>query len=186
MKNKSTFMKNKKGMGMIIFFFIILFAILVIAFTAAIVVSVLNYGSDVVTPVMEGIGTVGDTNVSEASTYTFGTLDTLIGAAPWLLAFAIGAALIFSVVMVLSYSYHPNPMFIGVYFSFILLFIIFSIVISNAYEEIYTGTDEIATGLQSQVAVSNMILYSPVIFSTIAFITGIFFFAGRSNEGGSI
>jgi len=179
--------KDKKGMQGIIFFFIILFSILIIGFVAAITVGIIHYSSGVITPVMEGIGMVGPANVSEAATYSFGTVDTLVGALPWLLAFAMGASLVFSVVMVLSYSYHPNPMFIGVYFAFILLLIVFAIIMSNAYENIYTGTDEIAMELQNQVAVSNMILYSPVIFSTIAFITGIFFFAGRnSGEAGGI
>lgn len=175
--------KSKKGMGGIIFFFVVLFSILIIAFIAAVVISVIGYGSTTITPIMEDIGVVGDTNVSEASTYTFGVLDTLANAAPWLLAFALGAALIFTVVMVIAYSYNPNPMFMGVYFAFILLLIIFSIIISNAYENLYSGTDEIALGLQSQVAVSHMILYSPAIFSTIAFIAGIFFFTNRSSEG---
>jgi len=180
---------NKKGVIGIIFFFIILFAILIIGFIAVIVVSVFQIGSDVITPVMEDLGMAGDTNLSEASGYTFGVVDTLINSLPWLLAFGYALALIFSIVLVVSYNYNPNPAFIGVYIALILLLIVGSIIISNSYEDIYSGTDELALKLQSNTAMSYMILYSPFIMTLIAFITGIFLFAtnkDRETGGGFV
>jgi hypothetical protein len=176
--------KDKRGIMGIIFFFLILFSILILGFFAVVVVGVLDFSSEIVTPVMEGIGVVGDTNISEASTYTFGVADTFINAVPWLIAFAYVMALIFSIVLVLSYNYNPNPAFIAVYIAFILLLILGSIIISNAYEDIYSGTDEIALKLQSQVAMSYMILYSPMILTAIAFIAGIYLFAVKRNVDG--
>ena len=47
--------KNKKGVMGIIFFFLVLFTILIFGFIAVIVVGLLNYTSDIVTPIMEDI-----------------------------------------------------------------------------------------------------------------------------------
>ncbi|MFA6201194.1 MAG: hypothetical protein WC679_12400 [Bacteroidales bacterium] len=181
-----TIKKDKKGMAGIIYFFVFLFAVLILGFIAAIVLGIISYGSDQITPVMEGIGVVGDTNISEAAVYTFGVSHTMVNLMPYLLVFAFALALIFSVVVVVGYGQSSNPMFIGLYIALILLLIVVSIVISNAYEEIYNGTDEIAINLQEQTAMSYMILYSPTIFVIIAFITGIFLFAGKGESGGGV
>jgi len=180
--------KDKKGVIGIIFFFIILFAILIIGFIAVIVVSSLQIATDTITPTMKELGMVGDTNLSQASEYTFGVGNTLINSMPWLLAFGYGLALVFSIVLVVSYNYNPNPAFIGVYIALILLLIVGSIIISNSYEDIYGGTDELALKLQSNTAMSYMILYSPFILTLIAFVTGIFLFATNKNSdsGGQI
>jgi len=178
--------KDKRGFYGILVFFIILFSILIIGFIGAMVVSVLGFTSNEITPIMEDLGMVGDSNVSQASTYTFGVLDTLISSAPWVLAFAYLLALIFSIVLVISYDYNPNPAFIGVYIALIFLLILGAIIISNAYEDIYSGTDEVALGLQSQSALSYMILYSPLILTVIAFITGIYLFAGKGGSEVSV
>lgn len=174
--------KDKRGFFGILLFFIILFSILIIGFIGAIVISVLGFASDEITPVMEELGMVGDTNVTQASTYTFGVADTLIKSAPWILAFVYLLALVFSIVLVIAYDYNPNPAFIGVYIALIFLLILGSIIISNAYEDIYSGTDEIAMKLQDQTALSYMILYSPLILTIIAFITGIYLFSGKGGS----
>ena len=160
------------------------FTILILGFIAAMVIGVVDFASDTITPVMEEIGMVGEANVSEAATYSVGVIDTFVQSLPWLIAFLYLGALVFSIVFVVSYSHNPNPAFIGVYFALIILLIFGAIIISNAYEDIYTGTDEIATRLQDQTALSYMILYSPFILALIAFIAGIYLFAGRQGEGG--
>ena len=176
--------KDKRGVIGIIFFFMILFAILILGFIGAVAVGILDYTSDTITPVMEDLGMIEDTNISEASTYTFGVIDGFTQAIPWLLALAYISALIFSIVFVLAYNTNPNPAFIGLYLGFIILLILGSIIISNAYEEIYNGTDDIASRLQDNIAMSYLILYSPFILTVIAFITGIYLFAGKQNETG--
>jgi len=178
---------NKKGFMGIVFFILILFTILIIGFIGVIVVSLLDYTSEVVTPIMEDIGVVGSANISEASEYTFGTVDKLVNALPWLLAFSYVAMLIFSIIFVVSYNFNPNPVFIGIYFIFVILLIFGAIVMSNMYEDIYNSGDEvIGVGLQEQTAMSFMMLHSPWILSIIAFIVGIYIFAGKQgeNQGG--
>lgn len=174
--------KDKRGIIGILFIFIILFSILILGFIAAIVVGVIDFGSDTITPIMESIGVVEDANLSAAATSTFGVADTFVQALPWLIAFAYIMALVFSIIFALSYSYNPNPAFIGVYVGLIFLLIFGSIIISNAYEDIYNGNDDIASRLQSNAAMSYLIIYSPLILTIIAFITGIYLFSGRQGE----
>lgn len=175
---------NNRGIIGIILFFSILLIILIAGFSFVMITGVLDITSDAITPIMEDIGVVGDTNVSEISEYTFGVTDSIIQSLPWLVGFCYIAALIFSILFVVYYGQNPNPIFIGFYMILIILLIFGSIIMSNAYEEIYTGSDELATRLQDNVLMSHMILYSPFILTLIALITGIYLFAKPSEATG--
>lgn len=176
--------RNKKGIIGIILFFSFLFLALIIGFIAVIGVGVVDMVSDEVTPIMQELGMVGDVNLSEAADYTFKPANTFIQSLPWLVALGYIAALIFSIVFAMSYSYTANPAFIGFYFLVIILLIFGAIIISNAYQDIYTANDELASRLQENYLMSYMILYSPFILALIAFITGIYLFAGKQSTGG--
>jgi len=174
--------KDKKGQVIgIILFFLILLSILVIGFIGAIVIGIIDFGSDTINPIMKELGVVGDTNVSEVATYTFGTLEIINNTLPMLMGFLYVGALIFSIVFAIGYTFSPHPIFIGFYFLLIILLIFGSIILSNIYQDIYQGTDELATRLQSQTLLSFMILRAPYILTIIAAITGIYLFT-RSNE----
>ena len=175
---------NKKGVIGIIIFFVLLFLILIIGFIAAMAVGIIDFASDTVTPVLKDLGVVGDTNVSQAAEFTFGVTDKLVQSLPWVVGFLYVAALIFSVLFAISYKESPHPVFIGFYVILIILLIFGSIVMSNMYENIYMGTDEIAVRLQEQILLSYMILYSPAILSLIALLTGIYLFAKPAETGG--
>ena len=175
-------MENKRGAMGIIFFFILLFTILIIGFAAVIFVALGTYASDEITPIMQELGVVGETNMSAVSEVTFGTVDTIVGALPWLVAFSYVGMLIFSIVFIMSWNYNPNPVFIGFYFMLVILLIFGCIIMSNMYEDIYVGTDVLALGLQEQAAMSYMILYSPFIMTLMAFLVGIYIFAGKQTE----
>jgi len=175
---------NKKGNAIgIILFFVFLFLVLIIGFIGVMVVGVVDFAGDTVTPVMEDLGMIDSTNVSEAAEFTFGAVNTTVQAFGWLLGLLYVSALIFSIIFAISYSSNPNPVFIGFYFVLIILLIFGSIIMSNMYEDIYRGTDEIATRVQEQTLMSYMILYSPFILSMIALLTGIYLFA-KPGEGG--
>lgn len=175
--------KNKKGFMGFVFFFLILFTILIIGFIGVVVVSVFDYTSGVVTPIMTDLGVVGDANLSQAAEITFGTVDTLVNSLPWLLLFSYVAMLMFSVIFIISYDYNPNPAFIGIYFLFVVLLIFGAIIMSNMYENLLTTGDEvIGVGLGNQTGMSYMILHSPWILGLFAFIVGIYIFAGRQTE----
>jgi len=178
-------MKNKKGAIGIIFFFIILFVILILGFVTAILWSAIDIVSDEVTPIMEDLGVIGGANVSEASENTIGVADTFVQALPWIIAVGYVLALIFTLVFVFVVGYSPHPAFIAFYFMLMILLVFGCIIISNIYQDIYTGTDEMASRLQEQTILSYMLLYSPMIMFTIAIIGGILMFSRRSDsEGG--
>lgn len=180
-----TLKKDKRGIIGVVFFFLILFTILIIGFIAVILVSALGFASDVVTPIMTDLGMVSDANLSEASEYTFGTVDTLVSALPWLLTFAYVAMLIFSIIFVVSYQFNPHPAYIGVYFLFVVLLIFGAILMSNMYQDLYSTDDDIiGEGLRDQKSMSFLLIHSPAIFTLIAFIVGIYIFAGNKDNAG--
>jgi len=138
---------GKKGAIGIIIFFSVMLLILIIGFIVAMVWSIVDIASDEITPIMEGLGMVGDANVSQAAEFSFGVADTFVQAMPWLIALGYVMALIFTLVFVFIVGYSPHPAFIGLYFMLMVLLIFGCVIMSNMYQDIYTGTDEIATRL---------------------------------------
>ncbi len=181
------FKKSKKGgIGIIIFFFV-LFSVLVLGFIATIAWTVIDIASDEITPIMEDLGVVGATNLSEASQYTFGVVDTMVQALPWLIALGYVMALVFTLVFVFLVGYSPHPAFIAFYFALMILLIFGCVIMSNMYQDIYVGTDEMAIRLQEQTVMSYLLLHSPFIMAMIAVIGGVLMFARRSGlEGGAV
>lgn len=175
-------MKNKKAQTGIVIFFVILAIILVVGFVVAVLVAAGAWVSDEVTPVFTGIGIVGDTNFSHVGEVSVGTLNTIIQAAPWFVGFTYLFALLASILFVLSYDRSMNPMWLGAYFVFMIALILFAIIFSNAYQDLYEGDNEIALQLQSMTIISYLVLYSPYVFAVIAVIAGIFLFAGKQGE----
>lgn len=176
--------KDKKGVIGIIFFFIILFVILIVGFIAAILWGIIDFASDEITPIMTSMGMVGDTNVSEVSEYSFGVVDKTIQALSWVIALGYVMALIFTIVFVFVASYTQNKAFIGFYFVLMILLIFGCIVMSNMYQDIYSGNDEISMRLQEQTILSYMLLHSPFIMVLISIIGGVLMFTLPSREEG--
>jgi len=180
------FKKNKKGVMGIIIFFLILMTVLIIGFIAVMALSIIDIASDELTPIMTELGVVGETNLSEVGDYTFEVANTFVQALPWIVAIGYVLALIFTLVFVLVVGYNPHPAFIGLYLGLMILLIFLCIIMSNMYQDIYTGDDDIATRLQDQVTMSFLILHSPFIMALIAVIGGILMFGRQAtSEGGS-
>lgn len=177
--------KDKRGLMGMVFFFLILFTILIIGFISVMGVTLVVFASETITPIMEDLGVVGASNVSQASEFTFGTVDRTVQALPWLLTFAYLAMLVFSIIFVVAYKFNPHPAYIGFYLLFVVLLIFGAVIMSNMYEEIYLSNDPvIGEGLRDQASMSFLILHSPAIFTVIAFIVGIYMFVGTKEEGG--
>lgn len=174
-------MKNKRGAIGIILMFVALLLILVIGFVATIGWSILDIASDEITPIMKDLGMVDETNLSEVSTYTFGVVDGFIQSVPWLIALGYVLALVFTLVFVFVAGYTPHPAFIGFYLVLMILLVFGCILMSNMYQDIYTGQDEIATRLQEQTIMSFMILHSPFIMAFIAIIGGVLMFGMKNT-----
>jgi len=186
MLNKSL-IKNKKGGIGIILFFSVLLIVLIIGFIAVIVLAVIDIASDEITPIMTELGMVDNTNLSQAAEYSFGVVDTVVQSLPWIIALGYVMTLVFTLVFVFIVGYTPHPAFIALYIVLMFLLIFGCIIMSNVYQDIYTGTDELALRLQEQTIMSYLILTSPFIMSMIAIIGGILMFTRQStSEGGGM
>jgi len=179
---------DKRGVIGIILFFAILFIILIIGFIATIIIHTIDIAEDEVTPIMEDLGVLSinspnDVNMSHVGEMTFGNLSKVVNALPWLVGFSYIAALIFSVVFVIAFRQNPHPVYIGLYLIMAILLIFGAIIMSNVYENIYKGNNELSTRLHNDVLMSYMILHSPFILTIIIFLTGIYLIA-RPPEGG--
>ena len=177
---------NKKGAIGILILVIVLFGILLVGFSLAIIVGVIDIVSDEITPIMTDLGMAGDsTNLSEYSEYSFGTLNTFVQALPWIVAAGYIMALIFTIVFIFVVGYTPHPAFIAFYFALMVLLILGCILVSNMYQDIYSGTDDLALRLQEQTTLSFLLLHSPFIMVMIMIIGGILMFTRQSvTEGG--
>ena len=181
---------KKKGVIGMIILFIILLTVVIVGFMGVMIISSIDYVSDELTPIMTDLGIIdeggADINMSSIGEQTFGNLNKVVQALPMLMALAYGAALMFSLIFVLALDVTAHPVYIGFYFTLIILLIFGCVVMSNMYQDIYTGTDEIATRLQDDNAMmSFMILQSPFIMAFIAIISGIIMFTKtRVQEGG--
>ena len=177
--------KNKKGAIGIVLFFAVLLLVLVIGFIAVISWSVIDIASDELTPIMTELGVVGDSNISKYAEYGFGTANTFVQAMPWLIALGYIMTLIFTLVFVFIVGYNPHPAFFAMFFALMILLIFGAVIMSNMYQDIYTGTDDVALRLQEQTIMSHLILHSPFILAIISVIGGILMFTRQSsNEGG--
>jgi hypothetical protein len=177
-------MKNKRGFGGILLFVSVLLILMIIAFITSIGIGIIDYASDEITPIMKDFGVVGEANVSEAAEYSFGVVDSFVQALPWLTGFLLVLSLIFSVIFAVSISNGVSPAFIGVYLALVILLIFGGVILSNMYEDIYTGNDEISIRLQEQTINSFLILHSPWVITIISLFTGIYLFTRSDNEIG--
>jgi hypothetical protein len=178
--------EDRRGVFGIILFFVVLFTILIIGIIGVVLISSFDFASDTITPIMKDLGVVGDTNFSQVSDYTFGTMDRVVQAMPWVFAFIYVMMLVFSIILVVSYRESPHPIFIIIYFFLALLLIVGSIILSNTYQDLYNSNDsDIGNRIRSQTTMSFLIIHSPIILTTIVFIVGIYLFtSNKENYGG--
>jgi hypothetical protein len=176
-------MRNKKGniMG-IVFFFIALFLILFLGFVMVTGSAIVNWVFDEAVPELTNLGSVGSTNFTKIAEFTITPLNNIIQNFTWLTGVLYVLMLIGAVGFAFAMKINPSKWLIGFFFMSVFILIIASMFMSNIYEEFYTGTDELATRLQEHVILSFMILYAPMIFTIISFISGIVMFSGMQQE----
>ena len=173
---------NKKGQMGIVWLFVIFIAIIVVGFVLALLMSFFKWGTETITPIASDLGMIDNTNVSQIGGTAFGVLNTIAGILPMLVGFAYVMLLMGCIALVMSYRGTQNPLFIGLFLAFMILTVLVAIFVSNAYEDLYSGSDEMALQLQDQTILSYLILYSPYIITIIGFICGIFLFVGKSQD----
>lgn len=174
---------NKKGnIMLLIYFILILFIILFLGFILVVGGAILNWTFDVAVPELSYLGMVGDANATQIASVTITPLNSMVQSLTWLTGVLYVLMLIGSFAFVMVVKVTPSKWLIGFYFMCVIILIMGSIFISNIYEEFATGTDDLSTRLREQVLLNYMILYSPAIFSVIAFLVGILLFSGMNQE----
>jgi len=176
--------KNKKGeFDTVLFVFIALGVILFAGFGLALLGGILGFVGDEITPIMNEVAsTSGIDGMNDSVNSTFGVGNTIVQSLPVLVGLGYILALIFSLGVVFVYRITANPIYIGLYFAMIILLFLGAVLVSNAYQDLYEGNDEIALSLQEQGMMSYLLLYSPFIICFIAMVTGILMFARPSEQ----
>lgn len=172
--------KSKKGVYQIFLFFLIFASILILGFITVVSYSIIKYANDIISPELSNFGMVGDTNMTKVGEYTFGTLTKVINGFKWVLILSYLFLLIFPIII--ATRINVDKIFIFIYFVFAILLIFLSIIISNAYQDLYESNDNISNELKNQTSASYLILYSPILMTIIVFITGIILFAGKKED----
>lgn len=181
--------RGQAGTGLVILIFILLFAIMIIgiilAFGGALTQWLFN---NIVGPI-GGLTSSSDINgtginSSQIASYTIGPINSIVQSFTWLGGVIYVLLLICAIAFPLAMRIYPHRILIGFFFLCMIILILGSIFLSNIYEGFYNGTDEIAMLLKSQTLLSFMILNSPPIMTIIGFLSGIFMFSGKQQEGG--
>lgn len=178
-------MMNKKGNAMGILLVIGgALLLLVVAFIFVFGISTLEIVTDTITPELTGLGQVGDWNASSTMNMIMTPTNSIVSKLSWLGGIVYIIGLMGLLGLAFLYRTSNEKWVIFFFFGLMMVLILCSIFISNAYEAFYIGTDDIALGLQSQALLSYMILYSPGILTIIGFIAGAIMFggAGVSND----
>ena len=174
---------NKKGdIEGILVFVTILFLILIVGFLMIVGGAVIDWVFDESVPELTNLGQIENLNMTEAGRMAINPVNNIVQNFTWFTGVAYFIMLIVSIGFAFTMRQAPSKWLMGFYVMLMLILVMGSIFISNIYEDFYTGTDDLAVRLQQQAILSFMILYSPMIFSVIGFITGIILFSGMQQE----
>ena len=175
--------KNNKGqITNIIYLVGILFILMFIGLLLAFGGSIINWVMDESVPELTSLGTVGDSNLTEYSSYTITPVNTIIQNFTWLFGIFYILALVSCFGLAFAFRITGNKWLISLFVIMIFMLIITSIFISNIYEDFYNDSGEIGTRLHEQTLLSWLLLYSPLVMSVIGFVCGIIMFTGEREE----
>lgn len=174
---------NKKGNVLMIGgFFLLMMIILFIGVILAIGGALLNWVGDEATPLLTDLGVVGSTNLTEIAEFTITPLNQAVQQSTWLTGVLYFLLLVGSVGMVIAMRITPSKWLIGIFIFGMLALVMGSILISSIYSDFYNDAGDLGEGLREQAMVSFLIIYSPMIFTVIGFLTGIILFSGMQQE----
>lgn len=133
---------------------------------------------------VRGIGMITDNvNVTSLANHVLDPAEDIINN------YSLYAAMIyiFGIILIFTLAFvfrdNVNLLTVSLFVLAALLIVVFSIVLSNTYEDFYNGTDALATELRSATMASYLILYCPTIMTIVTFIAGVILFSGK--EGGN-
>jgi len=176
--------KNKKGNVFATIYLVgIMMVLLIVGVLVVIGSSILNWTLDEAVPELTSIGMVGDANVSVIAGYGINPVNGFIQSWTWMTGVVYFFALFACIALAFVYRSTGEGWTIALFFGLMVVLILASIFMSNIYEEIYDGNDDLALRLQEHAMLSFFIIHSPLIFSLIGFISGIIIYTG-DNVGG--
>ena len=178
---------NKRGnILVIVVFALILVVIMVMGFVAIMGSSILNWVADTAIPPLTSIGVVGNSdravNFSESASLVLTPVNALIQNLTWITGILYVMALIGCVGFAVTARAFPSKWLIGFYFVLTVMLVITAVFISQMYENVSTGTDELSTRMQEHTILNHFVLYSPLYMTIIMFLTGIVLFSGMQQE----
>lgn len=178
------FKSNKKGEGIlnIIIYLGILGLIMVIGIILAFGGMIVKWTADNIYPDLSTLGSVGDANLTQISTYTLKPIDNVVGSFSWMSGIVYILAIILMLGLAFAFRINGNKWMMIVFFAGMFLLIVSSIFLSNIYQDFYEDTGAVGTGLHEMALLSFLILYSPLIITVIGFVGGIIMFSGREEE----
>ena len=157
--------------------------LLIVGVIFAIGSGVLSWVFTTATPSFIGLDqNISGWNASQTSSMVLNPLNSLVSSMSWMggVLYVIGLLAIFG----LAYAFRISNQrwIVPLFFCMMILIVMASIFISNIYQDIYTGTDEMALLLQAQPVLSTMILQSPLILTICGFIAGAIMFSGAGQN----
>jgi len=182
MKNLIKKKKAQGNFGLLFAFFILVAIIMAIGFFAIILSSVVNYSMDIIVPTIEGVGDLGGANMTVVAGYTLNPLNTLVQSFTWI-AGAMYFICFFGLFGIsLAHKFYFSRWMIPLFFLMAVLMIFASMFMSNMYQDMYNGSDDLSLVMREHGLLSWLILHQPVIFTVVIFTSGIIMFSGMSDE----
>jgi len=176
---------NKKGSLYAILILIGgLIALALLTVTLTVGWGITKVAADEIIPVLEDMGEiVPGYNNTETMGMALTPIETIINNA----GLMIGLLYIIGIIGMLSFAFifrnNYNGWIVALFVVSILVLIVTCISVSQMYEELYLGQDEIGLVLRDATLISYLIIYSPAIMTIIAFIAGIILFTGNREVG---
>lgn len=158
-----------------------LFLLMVAGFMIVLLAGAFILAFGIVTDNLIAIDTgAGEPNISDAASITFGNINTAIQQFRWwTFALIIG----FSISIFLSnFLIRVNPVFFIFHIMITIIAVVVAIIISNAYEVVYTSSGLFGAELQTFVGTSWLLLNLPILISVVGVLGGVFQFIGITKD----
>lgn len=170
---------NRKGAGTD------LFLIIIVGFILLIFIIVWMVGFSLLSNTLTSITSQPNepTNVSQAATDTLGQVNSGLSVWYW----AVGAIVVglFISVFISNFLVKSHPVFIIPYVIIVVIAIIFSTVISNAYESAILGNTVLADQASNFGGANLIFLNLPIWITVVGILGAIFLFIGIIRDKGA-
>ena len=173
---------NKKGQFTDLFLFMII--AIIVLFVSGLFIYFGTQVNDQLEESFTGM-TIGDepngTNYTDIKDATFGQVDVAYSSLYWI-SILIIVAMILSI-FIGSYMVTTRPIFFVPYIFIVIIAVIISAGISNAYQEV-VATPELASTFAGFIGSNFIMFYLPIWITVIGFIGGIIMFVRMKSQEG--